>query len=67
MKNFTPRQLLREGFKELLTRAAEGEDVFISLPVGNFGRGDSATTGRSVQAYGAKVASKRFKLVAEDI
>ena len=60
MKQFTPRDFIRNGMKEAMDAAANGEDVFITP-----GRSKSLNTPnpRAIHNYGEKVARSRFKLV----
>lgn len=64
-KSFTPRDLLRGGFKDMLTASASGEDVYIEI--GRSQWDASRPSAPSINKYGEQVAHKRFKIVAEDI
>lgn len=64
MKQFTPRDFIRNGMKEAMDAALKGEDVFIAP-----GRSKNFETPnpRAIHNYGEKIARTRFKLiVAED-
>lgn len=60
MKQFTPRDFIRNGMKTAMDAAVNGEDVFI-VP----GRSKNFETPnpRAIHNYGEKVARSRFKLV----
>lgn len=63
MKQFTPRDFIRNGMKEAMDAAINGEAVYI-VPgrSKNFGTPNP----RAIHNYGEKVCRTRFKLVVVD-
>lgn len=65
MKQYTARDLMRDGFREALTAAHRGEDVYIVAGRGKRNDG-SQISSRAISVYGEEIASKRFKIVLDE-
>lgn len=60
MKQFTPRDFIRNGMKAAMAAAANGEDVFI---VPGRSKNFDSPNPRAIHNYGEKVARSKFRLV----
>lgn len=63
MKEFTARDLVRNGFAEALKASAAGEDVFIVV---GKNRWDDQPNPSAISRYGEQVARMRFKIVVDE-